>query len=226
RLLCEISTPIGRIEILGPHVMRNVGVPPSEWQSALDLVQTDCQQADRSKHQQDRGLFHSLDDDSSHGSARPFRNAACPTHTPWLAMLIVANDIVRGSPVRAAAFLGFGLYFPTSQGEPDRDATVSEFSGNRRRVTFRVSRISFHGPVAGSIPRWWMARQMRSDVAGIGKSSTPSGASASIIALMIAAGAATLPASAPPLTPSRFVLVGTGCTSDPIGGMLSARGMA
>src|ERR1700733_3698065 len=54
-----------------------------------------------------------------------------------------------------------------------------------------------------------MARQMRSDVAGISMCVTPSGASASSTAAMIAWGDAIAPAWPEPFTPSGLAFVGT-----------------
>ena len=58
-----------------------------------------------------------------------------------------------------------------------------------------------------------MARQMRSGVAGIGTSVTPSGESASRIAFMTVGVAATVPPSPTPLAPSGSVGLGTGLKS-------------
>ena len=71
-----------------------------------------------------------------------------------------------------------------------------------------------------------IARQMRSGVAGIGRSRMPSGFSASISALPTAGIAPTAPASPAPLTPSGLVRVGTGLVSQCIIGMSAARGIA
>ena len=50
-------------------------------------------------------------------------------------------------------------------------------------------------------------------VAGMAKSVTPSGASASRIAFMTVGGEATVPPSPTPLAPSGFVVLGTGLVS-------------
>ena len=54
---------------------------------------------------------------------------------------------------------------------------------------------------------------MRSGVAGIGTSVTPSGASASRIAFITVGVLATVPPSPTPLAPSGFVVLGTGLKS-------------
>src|SRR6187551_759631 len=54
----------------------------------------------------------------------------------------------------------------------------------------------------------WMVSHTRSGVAGMSIASTPSGASASITALMTAGGAPIVPDSPMPLTPSGLVLQG------------------
>ncbi len=66
---------------------------------------------------------------------------------------------------------------------------------------------------------------MRSGVAGIGTSVTPSGASASRIAFITVGVEATVPPSPTPLAPSGFVVLGTGLKSTVIVGTVSARGM-
>ena len=71
-----------------------------------------------------------------------------------------------------------------------------------------------------------MARQTRSLVAGMSRSRTPSGASASITAFMTAGSAPTVPASPAPLAPSGLSLVGTGLLSMCMSRNVSARGMA
>ena len=58
-----------------------------------------------------------------------------------------------------------------------------------------------------------MARQMRSGVAGIGTSVTPSGARASRIAFITVGVEATVPPSPTPLAPNGFVVLGTGLVS-------------
>ena len=70
-----------------------------------------------------------------------------------------------------------------------------------------------------------MARLTRSGVAGIGTSVTPSGESASMIALMTVGVEATVPPSPTPLAPNGLVDLGTGLKSTAIGGNVSARGM-
>src|SRR3990167_2631404 len=72
----------------------------------------------------------------------------------------------------------------------------------------------------------WMAFHTRIGVAGMSKLSTPSGASASINALMTAAGEPTDPASPIPLTPSGFVVAGISSNATQTSGMSSARGIA
>src|SRR5262249_10902657 len=71
-----------------------------------------------------------------------------------------------------------------------------------------------------------IARQTRSDVAGIAISRTPYTESASTIALATAGSAPTHPASPQPLTPSRLVLVGTGLLFIATAVKSLARGMA
>jgi hypothetical protein len=66
---------------------------------------------------------------------------------------------------------------------------------------------------------------MRSGVAGIGTSVTPSGARASRIAFMTVGVEATVPPSPTPLAPNGFVVLGTGLKSTAIAGTVSARGM-
>ena len=66
---------------------------------------------------------------------------------------------------------------------------------------------------------------MRSGVAGIGKSVTPSRARASRIAFITVGVAAIVPPSPTPLTPSGFVVLGTGLKSARIAGSKSARGI-
>ena len=69
-----------------------------------------------------------------------------------------------------------------------------------------------------------MARQMRSGVAGMSICVTPSGASASSIAAMIACGAAIAPAWPEPFTPSGLAFVGTPRQRDvEVGQILGAR---
>jgi hypothetical protein len=70
-----------------------------------------------------------------------------------------------------------------------------------------------------------IARQMRSGVAGIGTSVTPSGARASRIAFMTVGVAAIVPPSRTPFAPNGFVVLGTGLKSTLIVGTVSARGM-
>ncbi len=57
------------------------------------------------------------------------------------------------------------------------------------------------------------------------RSVTPSGARASRIAFITVGVLATVPPSPTPLTPSRFVVLGTGLKSTLIAGIVSARGM-
>lgn len=70
-----------------------------------------------------------------------------------------------------------------------------------------------------------IACQMRSGVAGIDTSVTPSGESASRIAFMTVGVEATVPPSPTPLAPNGFVVLGTGLKSIVIAGTVSARGM-
>src|ERR1700751_6087366 len=70
-----------------------------------------------------------------------------------------------------------------------------------------------------------IARQMRSGVAGIGMSVTPSGARASRIAFMTVGVLATVPPSPTPLAPNGLVGLGTGLKSTATRGTVSARGM-
>src|SRR5215467_6603802 len=69
-----------------------------------------------------------------------------------------------------------------------------------------------------------IACQMCSLVAGMWRSFTPSGASASTTALTIAGSAPTVPASPAPLAPSGLRLVGTGFEVISMYGIASARG--
>ena len=66
---------------------------------------------------------------------------------------------------------------------------------------------------------------MRSGVAGIGRSVTPSGVRASRIAFITVGVLATVPPSPTPLAPRGFVVLGTGLKSMVIAGKISARGM-
>ena len=70
-----------------------------------------------------------------------------------------------------------------------------------------------------------IARQMRSLVAGMSSSRTPSGASACMIAIITAGSAPTQPASPAPLAPSGLPSVGTGLLTMRMLHMSSARGM-
>jgi hypothetical protein len=60
---------------------------------------------------------------------------------------------------------------------------------------------------------------------GHGRSVKPTGARASRIAFITVGVEATVPPSPTPLTPSGFVVPGTGLKSMVIGGIMSARGM-
>ena len=64
----------------------------------------------------------------------------------------------------------------------------------------------------------WIACHTRAGVAGMSRCVTPSGASASSTALIAAQGAATVPASPAPLTPSAFVRVGVSSSHVSISG--------
>src|SRR5277367_4573719 len=70
-----------------------------------------------------------------------------------------------------------------------------------------------------------IARQMRSLVAGMSSSRTPSGSSACMIVFITAGIAPTQPASPAPLAPSGLPSVGTGFDTMRMLHMLSARGM-
>src|SRR2546425_705559 len=72
----------------------------------------------------------------------------------------------------------------------------------------------------------WIARHTRSEVTGMSRWRTPSGASASLTALSSAGSAPTVPASPTPLAPSGFTCVGTSWASTSNAGMSSARGIA
>src|SRR5207302_10039922 len=76
------------------------------------------------------------------------------------------------------------------------------------------------------LPSPRIARQMRSGVAGIGTSVTPSGARASRMAFTTVGVEATVPPSPTPLAPNGFVVLGTGLKSTVTGGNVSARGIA
>ena len=78
-------------------------------------------------------------------------------------------------------------------------------------------------PGAWSWPR--SPRHTRSGVAGMSRSPTPSGASASTTAFMIAAGAPIAPASPQPLTPSGLCVHSVVWVATSKDGRLSARGM-
>src|SRR5262249_15189332 len=65
----------------------------------------------------------------------------------------------------------------------------------------------------------------RAGVAGMSMRSTPSGLSASMIALITVGGAPMVPDSPMPLTPSGLVLQGTSSSSVSMLGIVSARGM-
>ena len=71
-----------------------------------------------------------------------------------------------------------------------------------------------------------MARHTRSADAGMSSVRTPSGASASITALITTGNAPTVPASPAPFAPSGLSFVGTGLLSTCMSGMSSARGIA
>ena len=71
----------------------------------------------------------------------------------------------------------------------------------------------------------WIRRQTACGVAGMSTWRTPRSASASMIALITAAGEATEPASPQPLTPSGLFLHGTSTVETCIAGTPSARGM-
>src|SRR6516165_3718239 len=65
----------------------------------------------------------------------------------------------------------------------------------------------------------------RAGVAGMSMRSTPSGCSASMMALITVGGAPMVPDSPMPLTPSGLVLHGTSSNSASTFGIVSARGM-
>ena len=70
-----------------------------------------------------------------------------------------------------------------------------------------------------------MARNTRSGVAGMSRAVTPSGASASSTAFMMAGGAPIVPASPQPLAPSGLCAQSVVLVSSVNGMKLSARGM-
>jgi hypothetical protein len=72
----------------------------------------------------------------------------------------------------------------------------------------------------------FIARQIRSGVAGPEKSATPKGARASAIALVTAGNAPTAPASPQPLTPSGLVVQRVPLKERSYDGRSSARGSA
>src|SRR5262249_44343712 len=72
----------------------------------------------------------------------------------------------------------------------------------------------------------WMARQMRSGVAGISMWVTPNSASASTIALITTASAGVVPPSPAGRMPSGWVVEGTSLISVVKNGSMSARGIA
>ena len=71
-----------------------------------------------------------------------------------------------------------------------------------------------------------MAAHTRAGDAGISRSRTPSGWSASNTAFITAAGAPTAPASPTPFAPSGLIGVGVTVVSNSKAGKLSARGSA
>src|SRR5207249_9254999 len=72
----------------------------------------------------------------------------------------------------------------------------------------------------------WMACQTLFDVNGTSREVTPRGTSASITALAIAAGAATVPASPAPFTPRMLSGLGVSVRVSSKGGSSLARGTA
>ena len=90
----------------------------------------------------------------------------------------------------------------------------------KRKITFKIS----EDQLALARRACSIAAHTRAGVAGMSMWVTPSGASASSTALIAAQGAATVPASPAPLTPSALVRVGMSSSHVSIFGRSSARG--
>src|SRR6266436_1248057 len=96
-----------------------------------------------------------------------------------------------------------------------------------RARSMRIMAEEFRAYGVTAYPRArWIARQIRSGVAGISMWLMPNGESASTSALATAGMAPTLPASPAPLTPSGLVWVGTGLLLQWIAERSPARGIA